>query len=196
MSPKSLVFQGLKAVHRTASHLPAFGNFRPLRGSFSARDLLDHGLLDGGILATEQPIGPCPPGSMTEKAGFQQNHHQPWPIFWTRAHDARLAGRLLLWRDQNDRVCSEGVYGMPDHKKFGDDRVFSQIHVTRPERLSGAWTSITSNWCSGKNYYHWLLDGLSRLCVRDLLPEKPGILVPAGMGNFAKETLELLGLDS
>lgn len=110
------------------------------------------------------------------------------------AEDARLVGRLLHWRDPSDRICFEAVYGMTKRRRLGEDRIQSQLIVPKPASLSGAWTSITSNWNDGGNYYHWILDGLSRLSLRDSLPERTGVLIPGDLPRFATETLDLLGL--
>jgi capsular polysaccharide biosynthesis protein len=61
--------------------------------------------------------------------------------------------------------------------------------------LPGAWTSVLSNWNDGRNYFHWLLDGLTRLAVREQLPEPTKILIPANSPGFVTETIRLLGLE-
>lgn len=101
---------------------------------------------------------------------------------------------MLHWRDQQDRLCVECVYGLAERRRFGEDRLSAQILVPAPLPLPGAWTSISSNWNDGGNYYHWMLDGLTRLSIRDYLPEKTKILLPANLPRFAHETVELLGL--
>lgn len=132
---------------------------------------------------------------MTEKANFRQHDHQPWPVFWTKTKDARLVGKMLLWRDPKDRICSEAVYQIQGHRRLGEDKPFAQLIVPRPKKIAGAWTTITSPWNDGRNYYHWLLDGLARLSIRDKLPEQTGILLPTSLPRFAIETLSLLGLE-
>jgi capsular polysaccharide biosynthesis protein len=192
---KSTALRCLNAFYRIASGLPSIGRFRPIRGSFSAKTHLVNGNLEGRLLSDCQPAGPCPHGSMTEKAGFHQNNHQPWPIFWVRSDNARLVGRMLQWRDQQDRLCEECVYGLTERRRLGEDRLHAQILVPTPLPLPGAWTTISSNWNDGGNYYHWMLDGLTRLSLRDTLPEKTKILLPTDLPRFARETIELLGLE-
>lgn len=101
---------------------------------------------------------------------------------------------MLLWRDPRDRICSEAVYQIQGRRRLGEDKPFAQLIVPRPEKIAGAWTTLTSPWNDGRNYYHWLLDGLARLSVRDKLPEQTGILLPTSLPRFAIETLSLLGL--
>lgn len=154
------------------------------------------GELEGGLIASSQEPGSCPPGSMTEKANFQQHDHQPWPVFWVRSNDARLVGRMLHWRDTSDRICSEGVFHLPTRRRLSEDKWSAQLLLPEPTRLPGAWTSIISNWNDGRNYFHWLLDGLTRLAVRDQLPEPTKILIPANPSGFVTETIRLLGLEN
>jgi hypothetical protein len=194
LSLKSIALRGLNTFHRAAACLPSIGPLRPLRGSFSALEALRRGELEGSILMEYQTPGICPPDSMTERAGFQQHDHQPWPVFRTRADDARLVGRMHFWRDPKDRICTEAVFHHPQRRRLGEDRLLAQLIVAKPHRLSGAWTSIASPWCNGGNYFHWMVDGLARLFVRDSMPVKPGILIPVGLPRFAEETLDLLHL--
>jgi hypothetical protein len=191
---KSIALHSLRVVHSMTSYLPSVGRFQPVRGMFSAYTRLCEGQLTGGILAKNQEIGMCPPGSMTELAQFDQHHHQPWPVFWTSTDDATLVGRLHLWRDPNQLVCKEAVYNHPSILHLGEDRATAPFLIPAAERLTGAWTSLASKWNDGSNYFHWLLDGLTRLQIRESLPEQTGILVPSSKYRFVSETLELLGL--
>jgi capsular polysaccharide biosynthesis protein len=192
---KKLPFHVLSGMDRLCAKLPKVGKFRPLRGNFSALERLDQQGLPGEVLLRYQAPGPCPSGSMTERAGMQQNNHQPWPVFWVRSDAARLVGNMHLYRDEHDQWCSEGVFHQHQVRRhLREDRMFAQIIVPRPTILAGAWTSIASNWGTGNNYYHWMLDCLTRLKVRDALPESTRILLPRATRGFIDETLEMLGL--
>lgn len=191
---KPLLYRSTLCLDRAVAHLPQIGSFRPLRGSFSALELLRAGKVQGAIIAESQPTGPCPSGSITELAGMRQHDHQPWPVFWVRADDARFVGSMLHWRDPHDRICSEGVFHMPQRRRLSEDRYLAQILVPEATRLPGAWVSLASNWADGRNYYHWITDGLTRLLVREHLPEETRILLPARTPAYITETIAMLGL--
>lgn len=191
---KSLLYQATLQLDQALTHVPSIGRFRPLKGTFSAAERVRNGELAGEILMESQEPGPCPPGSITELAGMQQHSHQPWPVFWARSDDARLVGSMQLWRDSHDLLSIEGVFHRPKRLKIRDDRYLAQILVPEPQILPGAWTSLGSNWGNGKNYFHWFLDTLTRLSVRDHLPEPTRILLPANAPTFVTQTLEMLGL--
>lgn len=193
-SLKSQLLPLARKLDLIVSKLPRVGNFRPLRGNFSAAEALAERRIEGGFLTHSQDLGPCPPGSVTDRAGMQQHNHQPWPVFWTRADDAQLVGKMLHWRNPENYLCSEGLFQTPQRHHLRQDRFFAQIIVKSPERLPGAWTSIVSNWGNGGNYYHWMLDSLTRLLVREHLPEETRILIPANTPPFVAETIKMLGI--
>lgn len=182
------------AVDRLMALLPTCGQFHPPKGYFSALQQLERGLLKGHVLLDHQPSGDCPSGSMTEKCGMRQHDYQPWPVFWTLAEDARLVGRLRQWRDRDGQVCLEDNYGRARRNWAKEGGFWSQVWLDEPERLEGAWMSPLSIWSDGKNYYHWLTDSLTRLMLREQLPEPTKILVPENPARFVTETLDLMGL--
>ncbi len=192
---KTALLHGLRCFEHACRHLPSLGRFRPAKGYFSAYELVKRGELEGFVLYGSQTPGPCPADSVTEQAGMRQHDHQPWPAFWTRADDARLVGSMLQWRDPRDLVCSEGLYHSHERRRLREDKAFAQILIPKPAILPGAWTSIASNWGDGRNYYHWITDNLTRLMVREHLPETTRILIPNQRYGFISETLEMLGLN-
>jgi capsular polysaccharide biosynthesis protein len=131
---------------------------------------------------------------MTAESGLRQHDHQPWPVFWTRADDARLTGSLRQWRDPAGRVCREGNYHLLQRRRLGEDRLLAPWFPGKETRLEGAWTSLASNWGDGRNYFHWITDNLTRLLVREHLPEPTRILLPRTGSPYISETLELLGI--
>lgn len=177
------------------SKLPKYKRFRPLRGSFQAQSLLKNHSIEGEFLHETLPTINVPSYSVCKKAGIHQEKNNPSSIFWVRTNDACLVGKTLRWRNHRDEVCFEGDFGQFDRLVISDGGVFSQSYLNDPIMLEGCWTSITSNWSRGDNYYHWMLDSLTRLLVREKLPENAKILLPNCIHNFVKETIELIGLD-
>lgn len=174
--------------------LPPVAGFQPAKGAFSAYERLSEGALDGKILRERQGTGPCPPESMTAISRLGQHDHQPWPVFWTCTGDARLTGALRQWRDPRGRVCREGNYHLMERRRLGEDRLLAPWFPGKATRLDGAWTSIASNWGDGRNYFHWITDNLTRLLVREHLPEPTRILLPRTTAPYIAETLDLFGL--
>lgn len=191
---RSIALRLAKGADQVAAHLPKAGSFRPLRGAFSACQELREGRLAGWKVHDRQAIGPCPSDSITARCGMSQHDHQPWPIFWTRADDARLAGDLRHWRNPEDRICLEGCYHFPGRRRLGEDRLLAQLIVPPATRLEGAWTSLVSNWGDGKNYFHWMTDSLTRLWLREQLPEPTRVLIPRSTARYVCESLEMLGI--
>jgi hypothetical protein len=54
---KPLLYRSTLCLDRAVAHLPQIGRFRPLRGSFSALELLRAGKVQGAIIAESQPTG-------------------------------------------------------------------------------------------------------------------------------------------
>jgi capsular polysaccharide biosynthesis protein len=131
---------------------------------------------------------------MTEISGHKQHDHQPWPVFWTRSDDARLVGAQWQWRDRQNRFCAEGNYHLAHRRRLSEDKLLAPILVPPGRKLDGAWTSLASNWGDGRNYYHWITDNLTRLRVRDELPEKTRVLLPRHTAPYIVETLGMLGI--
>jgi capsular polysaccharide biosynthesis protein len=163
----------------------------PPQGTFSTGEMLRHGDLPGELLLERQDFAFIPADAMRVRSGLNQHRHQPWPIFWTRHAEARLAGSTLVLMDQRKRACLEAMY-IEHHPA---DPAYRTVWLPRPTRLAGSWTSIVSRWCCSTNFYHWFTDGLSRLALLDRLPPGLGVLVPAGLRPFQLDTLRWLGLE-
>lgn len=195
-SLRSILFRLVRGMDEVVSHLPSIGRFQPLKGSFSAITELQEGRLNGKVVAECQRPGPIPEGSITQSSRLKQHDHQPWPVFWTRSDDARLVGRIRTWRDSRNSYCIEGNYYLKGRRRLSEDRLFAQILPAKPTKLHGAWTSIASNWGDGRNYFHWITDNLTRLRLREELPEPTRVLLPVSNAPYIRETLELLGIDA
>lgn len=191
---RNIAFRGLRLADQTAQWLPGPPAWRPIKGWFSALEQLRAGLLEGEILYEGQACGPSPEGSITLRSGLNQHDHQPWPVFWTRSKGARLIGKTRVWRDERDFACLEGNYHLRHRRRLSEDSITCPWIQRSKVVLSGAWTSIASNWGDGRNYYHWITDNLTRLLVAERLPEACGILLPVSCAPYVRETLELLGM--
>jgi hypothetical protein len=186
--------ESFHAADRLMALLPACGRFAPPKGYFSARQRLESGSLKGHVIFDHQPSGDCPAGSMTETCGMRQHDYQPWPVFWTLSQEARLTGRLRQWRERDGKLCLEDNYGRAQRNWPKEGGFWSQVCLEEPQRLEGAWVNPLSIWSDGRNYYHWLTDSLTRLMLREHLPEPTKILVPENAARFVTETLHLMDL--
>lgn len=196
MSFRNHAFKLLLSVEKFAGKLPEAGYFKPIRGTFSAMDLVEAGKLKGNIHLRGQNKGSCPPDSITQKCGFWQHDHQPWPIFWARAENTSLTGRTLMWRNPQDEICLEGSFNIPERIKFSEGPLHERLFLPDPEYLEGSWTSLLSNWSHGLNYFHWITDSLTRLYLRDQLPEPTRILIPKKPPAYVTDSLEMLNLSN
>ena len=163
----------------------------PPKGVFSAYGLLRRHEVSGEILLERQDFAPIPPEAMRIASGLNQHRHQPWPIFWTRHANARLAGQTLVLMDERKRACLEAMY-VEHHPR---DPAFRSVWLPAAVALAGNWTSIISRWTRTANYYHWFTDALPRLALLDRLPGDTRILVPANLQPFQLDTLRWMGLE-
>ncbi|MBI3879218.1 MAG: glycosyltransferase family 61 protein [Verrucomicrobia bacterium] len=178
----------LETLRRT---LPPWPRVGPAKGVFSAGDELRAGRLAGELILEGQECPPAPPGSLRRLAGLRQDGYQPWPVFWTRHRDARLAGEAMLLLDDRKRACAEAVF----REQQNGDPGFNFFLLPPPVRLAGNWTSVLSRWSLDLNFYHWMTDCLPRLAVLDRFPPDTRILVPATLKPHHVQTLRLLGLE-
>ena len=158
---------------------------------FHAHEALQAGQLPGETILENQAVGPIYPDSLRIRAKLGQEGYQPWPVFWTRHDQARLAGRTALLRNERKRVPAEAIYLF----QHPNDSGYESLWLPPPVRLPGNWTSLISRWTLDSNYYHWFADGLPRLALLDRLPPNTKILVPPGLRPFQRETLRWLGLE-
>lgn len=184
----------LRGLDLAISKLPHLGRFQPLRGSFSAFTALQQGNLTGALILSAQPSGPYPDGSITARCGMSQHDYQPWPIFWTLHPKAHLTGPRGFLRNHAHEICSEAIYHAYERRRICASERSAQTWLPKPTFLAGPWVSLASNWMDGRNYYHWMCDGLTRLALLDHLPEPAQILLPPNPPRFVTETIELLGL--
>lgn len=203
MWAKGRIVMGRRWPQRTVEKLafPALRRWRGWRGEgpeqggvpfgiFREKQEIRMGRVNGRIIADGQTLPPLREDSEIIACGLQQAGYAWWPVLWTRRSSARLLGPSLVHTDLFGHGCYEAMYG----PQASGDPVW-RISGSRPAtELAGNWTSLVSRWTRGRNYYHWITDGLTRLLHLPSFPEDTGILVPPGLPAFALESLKLLGL--
>ena len=163
--------------------------FGAATGFFSALRELRSGECEGRILLESQKLTAPSVGSLIQKADMNQNGLQPWPIFWSRHHQARLVGSSLALMNSSKRLMEESVYG----EKFGlQDPSYNYLMLPKAEFLPGAWTSLISFWY--EEYYHWFTDVVTRLSLLREFPEETRILMRRPLRSYQRESLRMLGL--
>lgn len=131
-----------------------------------------------------------PIDSELRAAHLHQADYGDWVTLWSRRDDAFLAGPSLAHIDSSRRVCLEAIYG----PHSWSDPVWRRRNSPPVRELAGNYTSVVSRWNQGTNFYHWFLDGLTRLVHLRDFPEDCQILIPRNPPSFAKRSIELLGL--
>ncbi len=203
MWAKARIVMGRRWPQRTVEKLafPALRRWRGWRGEgpeqggvpfgiFQEKQEIRAGLVNGRIIADGQSIPPLPERSELIACGLRQAGYDWWPVLWTRRASARLLGSSLVHTDLYGHACYEAMYG----PQATGDPVWRIIGSHPETELAGSWTSLVSRWTRGRNYYHWLTDGLTRLLHLPSFPEDTKILVPPGLPPFALDSLKMLGL--
>ena len=161
----------------------------PPRGTFSETENIAEGKIPGAILP--QPNFPViPESSEVIQAGLDQHRYTNWQTVWSRRDQAFLAAPSLCHSDGTGRVCSESVYGI--HSWADPVWMRKEKHPLR--ELTGDYTSIVSRWNQADSYYHWFMDGLTRLIHLDSFPADCRIIIPQNPSRFALRSIEMLGL--
>ena len=111
--------------------------------------------------------------------------------FVARLPRARVFMRTGVVITEDDQVVEESCC-------WGRDSLDSDMELNslRPlvkcTRLSGEYLTIVSRGWT--NYYHWLTECLTRLCVAESCGPLP-ILLPRGMTDWHRESLKLMGVN-
>lgn len=162
----------------------------PPSGTFRELDCITKGEVTGSLVARKRTLPPIPEHSEIRLAGLDQEKHQDWPLLWTSRQDTFMAAPSLAHIDNDGRACLESMFG----PHAWTDPAWHRRH-SRPLRvLAGNHTSIVSRWTIGHNYFHWFMDGLTRLRHLEFFPDDTRILVPGALPEFAIRSLELLNL--
>lgn len=162
----------------------------PPSGIFSEKEMLLTGIVEGNIVRTQPVALDIPDQSEIVDAGLSQHQYRNWQSLWSRRDDTFLASPSLTHVDDEGRVCLEALYG----PQAWADPVWKRNGKQHVRKLEGDVTSIVSRWNDGTNYFHWFLDGLSRLIHLESFPSDCQILVPPNLPSFAQRSIELLGL--
>jgi capsular polysaccharide biosynthesis protein len=162
----------------------------PPCGIYSEARAIADGSVEGGLLAKPEHCIPIPVDSEIRAAGLDQDKYRDWNAPWCRRDDVFLAAPSLAHSNDTGKVCLEAIYG----PHAWSDGVWRRSGKMPIRRLSGDFTSIVSRWNDGRNYFHWFMDGLTRLIHLDAFPAECRILIPKNLPAFALRSLELLGL--
>lgn len=168
---------------------PPVSHGGPPSGSFSEVAEIAAGRVEGGHRSTLQPLV-LPSDSEVIQAGLGQGDHSNWRAVWSHRIDTLLLGPSMVHVDAQGRACTEAMYG----PHAWTDPVWRRYRLRAPVALQGPHTSIISRWNQGDSYYHWLLDGLTRLIHLDRFPSDTRIIVPANLPEFAVRSIEWLEL--
>jgi hypothetical protein len=175
---------------------PPLTRLGPPSGSFSIIEELDSRppRREGRVIVRDQGAPKTNAGSLMVRCRLTQHCEQPRPIFWSHHRKARLVGASLALMDERKRLALESVFG-PRYAPFDPSNRY--LALPPPTRLAGHWTSLVSRWTPADDvptFSHWLLDALPRLALLEEFPADTGILVPARLAGYQKESLCLLGL--
>lgn len=162
----------------------------PPAGLFSEQTQVRNTLVGGKIVTNCRKVPDIPINSEVRVANLHQADYTDWVTLWSRRDNAFLAGPSLAHIDSSGRVCLEAIYG----PHGWSDPVWRRKEKRPVRELAGNYTSIVSRWNDGKNFYHWFLDGLTRLVHLSDFPVDCRILIPRNPPSFAKRSIELLGL--
>lgn len=178
-------YSPLRAAYRAISRLPVeilrrVGPSSQMSGLprdfFSGVDLVRSGHAPGRVALNEQAPPTFPDDSLVGLCGYLQDKFQPWPVFWMRQDNAYLSGRSLCLRDTQGRLLAESTFSQTGKRT---DPAYSHF-ATRPKlTLEGNVTSLVSTWMHGNTaYWHFVMDGLTRLALLNELPPDTRILIP------------------
>lgn len=164
----------------------------PPAGVFSEADAVKRGEAEGGVSQPALTLRPVPAESEIVRAGLGQEAYTTWQSVWSMRDNARVLDPGHSHVDSSGRACIEAMHG-PHHLT---DPVFRRNRASRTTHVEECATSIISRWNDGTSYYHWFLDGLTRLSHLRQFPADTTILVPERLAGFAHRSIEILGLES
>lgn len=111
-------------------------------------------------------------------------------VFMVTLADARLVLPTGLIVTSDDQVVEQACgWG---RRFYPSDLAYNSLRpVLHPVRVPGRFATVASR--SGRNYYHWFSECLTRLCLWDEIPDLPFVF-PAPLTSWQRESLRLAGL--
>jgi hypothetical protein len=116
-------------------------------------------------------------------------HVELMETFCASIPSARLITRTGIIISPDDRLFQQSCV-LFDPVFFSDIEYNSLRPLLKPTKLSGTYATIISRYYS--NYFHWLTECLSKLCILDALPEVP-LLLPK-LNSWQRDSLRLMGV--
>lgn len=164
-------------------------NGGPPSGCFSEAAEIAAGRVEGGLVPMLHSLV-LSSDSEVIQAGLGQGDHSNWRALWSHRSDTLLLGPSMVHVDTQGRACTEAMYG----PHAWTDPVWMRHRRCNQVTFHGPHTSIISRWNTGNNYYHWFMDGLTRLWHLEHFPADMRIITPSDLPEFAIRSIELLGL--
>lgn len=162
----------------------------PPTGFFRESDEIRARRVTGNILKNGPVMPAISADSEIRAAGLGQASHADWPVVWSQRDHAYLAAPSLAHANDSNLISWEAAYGTHSW----NDPVWKRAGRAPCREIDGDFTSLVSRWNDGRNYYHWFMDGLTRLVHLEQFPIGCRILVPRDLPPFARRSMELLGL--
>lgn len=154
---------------------------------FSEVECIETGKVRGEILFPQQIIPEIREDSELLRSGLNQTGNSGWSGIWCLRKNAVLIWPTMAHMDENGSIAYESTNG-------GGGYLSGDHFLRNNRKLKGDYTSIICLWNTNGNYYHWLMDGLTRLAYLPKFPTRCKILIPKHLPKFAHRSLELLGL--
>jgi hypothetical protein len=159
-------------------------------GIFDEHLEIREGRVKGVATSQSQRMPRIPSDSEVHAAGLGQDASGGWPVVWSHRRGTFLLAGSHVHLDSRDHACREAMFGI----HAATDPLWRRFRRKPLRILEGNWTSIVSRWNDGTSYFHWFMDGLTRLVHLEQFPSDTRILVPSTLPDYAWESLKRLGL--
>jgi capsular polysaccharide biosynthesis protein len=112
-------------------------------------------------------------------------------FFTKKISDARLVGYGLILMDERGYLAEEALK-MCYHEDFSSTTIETRfLRSKEAVRMEGKYISLVSHWTYWKGYYHWFMDILPRLRLRE---NDRRIILRDPVSSYERESLEMMGL--